>query len=47
MSGSDAQAAFPSQPAFHIQFATLVANAIMLTLNSICSGLNQLPPSVC
>ena len=28
------------QPAFQIRFAMLVANAIMLTLNSICCGLN-------
>src|SRR5271165_973504 len=41
--GSDAHAVFPSQPAFQIRLAMLVANAIMLTLNSICSGLN-LPP---
>src|SRR5580700_9035460 len=40
MSGSDAHAALPSQPAFQIKLAMLVANAIMLTLNSICSGLN-------
>ena len=32
--------ALASQPAFQIKFAMLVANAIMLTLNSICSGLN-------
>src|SRR5271168_5041653 len=41
--GSEAQAAFPSQPALQIKFAMLVANAIMLTLNSICSGLYLLP----
>ena len=40
ISGSEAHAAFPSQPAFQIKLAMLVAKAIMLTLNSICSGLN-------
>src|SRR6202162_3022752 len=40
--GSDAHAALFSQPAFQIRFAMLVANAIMLTLNNICSGLNFL-----
>src|SRR5258708_37343307 len=40
LSGSEAQAALPSQPAFQIRLAMLVAKAIMLTLNSICSGLN-------
>src|SRR5580700_597972 len=52
MSGSEAQvdpqgdlpqADLPSQPAFQITLAMLAANAIMLTLNSICSGLNFLP----
>src|SRR5271168_4128385 len=43
ISGSEAHADFPSQPAFQIMFAMQVANAIMLTLNSICSGLNLLP----
>src|ERR1700690_3050912 len=43
ISGSEAHAAFPSQPAFQIKFAMQVANAIMLTLNSICSGFDLLP----
>src|SRR5271154_4036447 len=48
MSGSEAQAELPqaelpSQPAFQIKLAMLAANAIMLTLNSICSARNLLP----
>src|SRR5271155_4437836 len=48
MSGSEAQAELPqaelpSQPALQIKLAMLAANAIMLTLNSICSGRNLLP----
>src|SRR5271156_6690618 len=43
VSGSEAQADLPSQPEFQIKLAMLAANAIMLTLNSICSGLNLLP----
>src|ERR1700722_17468142 len=43
ISGSEAHAPLPSQPAFQIRLAALVANAIMLTLNTICSGLNVLP----
>src|SRR5580693_1131773 len=43
ISGSEAQADLPSQPAFQIKLAMLAANAIMLTLNSICSGRNLLP----
>src|SRR5271163_1804577 len=43
VSGSEAQADLPSQPAFQIKLAMLAANAIMLTLNSICSGRNLLP----
>src|ERR1700689_2404021 len=53
MSGSEAhahpshgdlpQADLPSQFAFQIKLAMLAAKAIMLTLNSICSGLNFLP----
>src|ERR1700688_4083515 len=42
ISGSEAHAALPSQPAFQIRLAMLVAKAIMLTLNNICSGLNLL-----
>src|SRR5580658_177432 len=52
MSGSEAHAELPqaelphadlpSQPAFQIKLAMLAANAIMLTLNSICSGRNLL-----
>src|SRR5580700_5466302 len=41
--GSEAHTALPSHPAFQIRLAMLVANAIMLTLNSICSTLNLLP----
>src|SRR5271156_2558793 len=43
VSGSEAQADLPSQPAFQIKLAMLAANAIMLTLNSICSARNLLP----
>ncbi len=48
MSGSESQADLPqadlpSQPAFQIKQAMLAANAIMLTLNNICSGRNFLP----
>src|SRR5258708_10347999 len=39
ISGSDAHAVLPIQPPCHIKLATLVANAIMLTLNTICCGL--------
>src|SRR5258708_22061021 len=40
ISGSEAHAVLPIQPACHIKLATLVAKAIMLTLNTICCGLN-------
>src|SRR5580698_763481 len=38
--GKDAQLALASQPAFQKRLAMLVANASMLTLNSIWSGRN-------
>src|SRR2546423_1672255 len=40
ISGSDAQAVVPTHPGFEVRLATLAANAIMLTLTSICSGRN-------
>ena len=42
-SAVDAHVVFPSQAAFQVRLAILVAKAIMLTLNTICSGLNLLP----
>ena len=42
VSGRDDQLALPNQLAFQTKFAMLAANAIMLTLNNICSGLNFL-----
>src|SRR5947209_20591137 len=42
MIGSEAHADFPSQLACHSRLAMLDAEAIMLTLNSICTGLNLL-----
>src|SRR6267378_6781198 len=41
--GSDAHAAWICELACHNRLARLAANPIMLTLNSICSGLNLLP----
>src|SRR5579864_4004397 len=40
ISGSEAQAECPSQFECHSRLAMLAAQAIMLTLNSICMGLN-------